>query len=231
MNRWIARSGALALLALSAQTPMAAQTLFYNGNWSLTDGQTSATNTGNADAVLFENFVVGGSGWNVTGLFGDFLRRGAGWSTANWEIRSGMSAGNGGTLVASGFGTTTNVATGRSNFNYTEYRATVSGLNLTLGPGTYWLGLAPVGLSTSPGNDIYLSYTSGANGVNALLDGDFFRRSLSDNYQEPPFFGNPNFAVGVLGTLATTTVPEPGSMLLVAGGLIAVGFSRRRRTS
>ena len=79
MSNCIIRAAQGAALVLAMQAPAAAQTLFYNGQWNLVDGQTSATNTGNPNQVIFENFVVGGSGWNVTGVFGEFLVRGAGW--------------------------------------------------------------------------------------------------------------------------------------------------------
>ena len=237
MNRWMKHVAWLAALAMAAPSSAAAQTLFYNGNWNLTDGQTSATNTGNANAIIFENFVVGGLGWNVTGLFGEFHQKGALWTTANWEIRTGITAGNAGTLVASGIGPTTNAATGRALGAFTEYRATISGLNLLFAPGTYWLGLAPVGASTAAGNDIYLSYTAGVNGVNSVLDGDFFVRSVVHNYQEPAAFSNVNFALGVLGTVVTqqqppsSSVPEPSSLaLMFAGSAVLAGVARRRRT-
>jgi hypothetical protein len=258
MYRWITRGIASAVLVLAAQTTASAQTLFFNGQWDRVDGQTSGSNvfSPSADQIIFENFVVSGSGWNVTGVFGEFLTEGPPdrWLTANWQIRSGISAGNAGTLVASGVGPTTSSLTGIDQGSYYGIRSTVSGLNVMLTAGTYWLALAPIGLTgvADPKSDIYLGSTSGLNGVNALIDGDFFVKSTNFNaynYVEPAAgefsWTGRNFALGVLGTQITsnppandpappanTTVPEPSTYVLMATGLAALGLvARRRRVS
>ena len=69
-------------------------------------------------AATFQNFNWAGG--TVTGLATNNLS-GLNPTTAYWEIRSGVSEGNGGTLVASGTGATTNQATGRSDFGFNEY--------------------------------------------------------------------------------------------------------------
>ena len=69
-------------------------------------------------------------------------------TTAYWEIRSGLTAGNGGTLLASGDGTDTTTNTGQTftgipGLSIPVYTNEVNGLSVTLGPGTYWLAVAP----------------------------------------------------------------------------------------
>jgi hypothetical protein len=82
---------------------------------------------------------------------------------ATWEIRSGISEGNGGTLVASGTNAATQTATGRSLWGtYPEYTIQVSGLDVTLAPGTYWLAVIPHGFGYGRW---FCSTTSGANAV------------------------------------------------------------------
>jgi hypothetical protein len=232
MHRWISRVSLAAALTLVVDSSAAAQTRFYNGQYNGVDAQSSSYNTYVGNIMLFDNFVVGGSGWQVSGLFGEYFTDNS-WTTASWEIRSGITPGNGGTLVASGTGATTNVATGRSGGRYVEYRTRVTGLNLLLAPGTYWLGISPIAINSATG-DIYLSRTSGLNGVNALIDGDYFGRTPTVAYAEYNGLPNLDFAYGVEGTLVTgqqppsTTVPEPSTFVLVITALSAMVLWRRR---
>ena len=68
-------------------------------------------------ASVYDDFIVpSGSGWNVTAVFSDNLPN-TRVTGANWEIRQGVSEGNGGTLIASGTTITPVVTdTGRSGF-------------------------------------------------------------------------------------------------------------------
>src|SRR5207244_8348415 len=80
---------------------------------------------------------------------------------ADWEIRTGISAGNAGTLVAGGITSAPVVTlTGRSGFGYLEYMVQVNGLNVTLAPGHYWLNVTPVDGGTGRS---FNSTTSGTN--------------------------------------------------------------------
>jgi hypothetical protein len=161
-------------------------------------------------------------------------------TTAYWEIRSGVSAGNGGTLLASGDGADTVTATGRSinvGIVLDEYTNQVA-VNVTLTAGTYWLAVAP---DVSNQNS-YISTTSGANAVGSPPgnDGDSFFSSsffgedfvpLSDASNEGP--GTWDYSMGVIGTAQplVSSVPEPfGATLLPTAGLILLGYLRRRGT-
>ena len=79
-------------------------------------------------AATYQNFTFAVRSATATGLFTNNLS-GLNPSTGYWEIRTGVSEGNGGTLVASGTGAITHTATGRSGFGFTEYRDEVDGLN------------------------------------------------------------------------------------------------------
>ena len=95
-------------------------------------------------AATYQNFINSQT-WNVTGLFTNNLSTLTP-SSGYWEIRSGMSEGNGGTLIASGTGSGGNFSqtpTGRGGFGYTEYTDLVSGLNVNLPSGMYWLAMVP----------------------------------------------------------------------------------------
>jgi hypothetical protein len=122
--------------------------------------------------------VTDAFGWKVTGLFSNnFTTLPFGLIStfqANWEIRSGVSAYNGGTLIASGTSPVTVTPTGRSVIDnsilYTEYTFLVSGLNVVLPFGTYHMNVAPIvpeAITTSYGSQFLLfnSTTDGANAV------------------------------------------------------------------
>jgi hypothetical protein len=143
-------------------SPCVLGTLWYNGDFNGVNGIANEQNTVVTQASVYDDFIVTGTGWIVTAVFSDNLA-----STtitgANWEIRSGVSAGNGGTLVASGTTAAPLVTpTGRSGFGFTEYMVEVTGLNVNLAPGTYWLNVTPIGNGAGASFD---SQTSGANAV------------------------------------------------------------------
>ena len=79
-------------------------TIWYNGDFNGSDGTVSVRHGFgllDIDAYVYENVQLGSS-QNVTGVFGTFLYSGTAPLGAEFEIRSGVSGGNGGTLVASG---------------------------------------------------------------------------------------------------------------------------------
>jgi hypothetical protein len=83
-------------------------------------------------------------------------------SSAQWVIRTGMPAGNGGLELASGDSQIKPAATGRSassgSVTLTEYKIQIDGLPLSLPLGHYWLAV-------SPNVAFVASQTSGANCV------------------------------------------------------------------
>jgi hypothetical protein len=224
----------IAVLALVSVVGAAqAQTLFYGGDVDLTNGgngiisQVGGTYT---DFWVYDDFTLS-DGSSITSVFGNFgdtsTTPGVG---LHWEIRTGVAAGSGGTVVASGVSTNfTRVATGRAPLGLTEYTytAAVSGVNLAA--GTYFLGIA---LDNSNSTDArsYLSITSGANGIGSPIhNGNSFVNSPSqglDWTDTQDLVGEPtDFSLGLTGT----TVPEPASM--AALGLGALALIRRRRAS
>jgi hypothetical protein len=220
--------------------------LWYNGNLDNRDAfsnQTSST-SGGVDGRIYENFIVPtGQTWTITSVFSNDVTspfNSFASTTAAWEIRSGVSAGNGGAVVASGDGADTRTNTGRTStvfapFRTTEFKNQVSGLHVTLLPGTYWLSVAPdtdgavdsywyvsttsgaAAVGTPPGNDGNSFFTSS-------FQGDFF--TPTSNLEGP---GNWDYSLGVAGTTALAT-PEPTSMtLLVAASFGFAGFNYCRR--
>ena len=208
-------------------------TLFYSGDFNENDpnanglaNETDAIVSGSPyGAATYQNFVVGGSGWNVTGLFTNNLSQLTP-TSGYWEVRSGLSEGNGGTLVASGTGSLTNTPTGRTGFGYTEYTNQVSGLNLNLGAGTYWESVVPV--CPSCDGRSFNSNTTGTNSIgtdvpdNQYWNSAFFGANFTNADTQGVFQG---FSAGVVGT----EVPEPSSLIMLGSGLVAAAGLVRRR--
>ena len=183
-------------------------TLWYNGDFDGIDGLTNEDNTSLGSgqfAHIYDDFIISEpGGWHVTALFSDNLEN-TNVTSATWEIRQGMSAGNGGTLVASGSGTPSVTPTGRSGFGFTEFQVEIDGLDITLAQGTYWLNVTPVGDLTGRSFD---STTSGfdcvgtpcCNDDTAFLDSNFF----GANFEPVADFGSQfhDFSMGVIGTPA-----------------------------
>jgi len=222
----------LSLFALLFHTTFAnAATLFYGGDFD--------PNNPNANGLANENDgIVGGSpygaatyqnfqagSWTVTGLFTNNLSTNTP-TGGYWEIRSGVSEGNGGTLVASGTGAITNTPTGRSGFGYTEYHNEVDGLNVSLSAGTYWLAVVPQ--AVGQGGRDFNSNTFGLNAIGTqtnnqqFFNSSFFGANYTNANNEGVF---QTFSSGVVGS----SVPEPSSMIMLGSGLLAAAGVVRRR--
>ncbi len=159
-------------------------TLWYNGDF---DGRNGGANQfeGQFGAGLFsviaDNFTGPPSGgtWTVTGVFSNNIMDpglNTAITTANWEIRTGVSEGNGGTVVASASAAPATVTpTGRVGFGRTEYTVMVTGLNVSL-PALpagqfYFLDVVPV-VPLGVSGQSFCTTTSGANCVGTPCGND-----------------------------------------------------------
>ncbi len=225
---------ALLLVATFANAQCGPGCVFYGGDLNV--------NSPNADGLANENdAIVGGTPYGaatyqnftlgadatVTSMFSNNLSGLTPW-TAYWEIRTGVSEGNGGTLVAAGTGGVTQTATGRSAFGYNEYRDALDGLDLVLTAGTqYWFAVLP----NDPNNANRSFNSNSTDGINAVgtqtSNQQYFNSpALGANFtnanNEGPF---PVFSSGVISLPA----PEPSSFILLGSGLLGVGGVVRRR--
>jgi hypothetical protein len=204
-------------------------TLWYGGDFDGRAALSDERNNYRGSSAVYDNFTVTGGGWQVTDLFANLLFN-YGTSGADFEIRSGVSAGNGGTVHFSGLGqAATQIATGREWNGWTEYTVKISNLNVTLAPGEYWLVVRSVTFSCGSGHLLSRAgSTTGANSIGGPIgDGNSFFTGPGANFVTTNQFlgaGTWDFSFGVNGTV----VPEPSTFVLIGVGLAALAFRRRR---
>ena len=137
---------------------------WYNGDWQpAIAGEGNWYASAQSFARAYDDFVVPDGGWTIVGVFAHTSMTSTGVTQASWEIRSGVSAGNGGTLVASGLSPATQTQTAVVGGGSYVYLIEVDGLSVTLAPGKYWLSVAPVTGNTQ-------SYLCATLGMNAIGD-------------------------------------------------------------
>jgi hypothetical protein len=231
-------TAALVLLNATAIAQAPPGSLWYNGDFNGVNGLANERDTFISQAAAYDDFdVTAPLGWHVTAVFSDNLSSFQLFVTAaDWEIRTGVFEGNGGTLVASG---TTNspvvTLTGRGGFGFQEYMVEVTGLNVFLpmlpAGQHYWLNVTPINSTGRTFN----STTSGANCVGTPCGNDqnaFFNSTsfgtyftLTTNGSIGCGSGCHDFSNGVIGTV----VPEPAMIALLTCGVGALLIALRRR--
>jgi hypothetical protein len=196
-------AGFLTIFMLCSQGLMAESLVWFNGTFNGVTGVSNYLASDMAWNYIFDDFIVPAGGWQVAGALSHNLTANnfdpSTVNSAHWEIRIGISVGNNGTVVAMGTSKATSTPTGVSWSNYTEYEIAVSGLNVNLAPGTYWLAVAP----EVNGGATYLSMTSGADssgtppGNNGNSWGIYAGSSYPENMDTR--FGQPtDFSLGLM---------------------------------
>lgn len=205
---------------------------FYGGD---ADGRSGLADENGGivnDAWVFDDFNWGGG--TVEALFGNYYTDTGAINGMEFEIRSSVSAGNGGTLVA--FGSTsafTWLDTGFDAFGLDLYRGDADVADFGLAAGTYHMAVRPVFTAQARA---FLATTGGANSVgspigngNSFFNSTFFAQNFAD--VSVVLTGAPgeiyDFSQGVIGDRGHV-VPLPTTAGLGAAGLALVGLRRRR---
>jgi hypothetical protein len=228
----LSRSLALVgLLALGTAAQAADPFLWYNGDFNSVDALWNTNGGALGNGYIYEDFVVpAGDTWTITGMFADVVTTMPTFAQATWEIRSGMSVGNGGMVVASGTSAAT-LTPGSNPFGLNRFLTEIN-VSTMLSAGTYWINVAPI--DTANSNATYVGTTVGANAVGTPagnnLNNFWQLPSLGLNYATPASQGLPyDFSYGIRGTIGGTAVPEPGTVALLVGAGISGLVLRRRR--
>lgn len=234
-------AAAVALVLACPRLASADSTLFYSGDPNKVNALANENNDllgnyGNYGAAVYDNFIVSGGTWTVSGLFSLNEQTSAfGFSgMAFYSIRSGVSTGIGGTIVAQGITAATETLDGFNNFGDTGYKTLVSGLNITLVPGQYWLTVVPFGAGMGAGRS-FQDLTSFANcvdcgahtGNDSFFDSSFYNASFAPASSYAGAVAN--FSTGVMGTSSGSQTPEPASLVLLGSGLLALAAAIRKR--
>lgn len=180
---------------------------------------------GSAATIVYSNGPINGTiqAWGISDIYGlanSFVSTGpvtvtgfdAGiWvfpgdtpTTVTWEILAGGPDWMGGTVLASGNANWSNVFWGQNGVGAYVYSSTISGLNVPIGAGTYWLELL--------------------NGQTAVYGWAFW-----DENDGPSQVYGLNQVPGGSNAFTIYGTPEPGTILMFGSGLLGVAGVLRRK--
>jgi hypothetical protein len=207
--------------------------LAYGGDPTTNAGATvNELTTNHGLKYAYDQFTVTSpTGWDVDRVWSNDAMKITGVTQAVWEIRTGMSPGNGGTLVASGTSTATQTATGLTGTTvpYPIYDIQVANLFVHLDPGTYWLTVAPVVGSDPVSSGMYDSYQVGTTGTNSVSGFSTSKTGLLNDPSDSLNYisTSDDYSMGLGGSVSA--VPEPSSIRMVGlgGTLLASGIGLR----
>jgi PEP-CTERM motif len=200
--------------------PAAAQVLYDNGP---INGTTDAW-TINFGYVVSDSIQVSGSIENPTeSIFGVWEFPGDTMTSVDWSI---TGSENGGTVYGSGTASGANLSDkflSTNQYGYNIDLITISGLNVNLNAGTYWLNLQNAVVPS--GDPVYWDETSGKGcGGNDGKGG-----GCPSQASESAVGTIPSEAFTIIGNGTSGSTPEPNSILLFGSGILGLAGVLRRR--
>ena len=169
--------------------------LFYGGDINVSDFNAAGLSDENTllipNSSTYGNFNVPSGSVTINGILIN-VQADANFDplVATYDVRSGVTEGNGGTQIATGTVSTTVASTGRNFLGLNEYTVAVTlSAPLVLGPGGYWFNLTPsctnggTDGSCSAGRMFVSNTTNKANNVNG---GEETQHQM---FLNSPFFG------------------------------------------
>ena len=197
-------------LALCLAQAASAAVVFNNGAPDQVSGTNMSAN------MVAEDFTIGATTditnlrfWTIQSALGDYS------GSLSWAIYGGGAQP--GAVLFSGTSAATAVATGGSSgFGYAEYVFDITTL-FQLSAGSYWLGLGNNPLDPNNPSEMLWETTGSVTGSTSRYhDGAAWIDST--NHQ----------AFRIDGNVVNPTIPEPGTLALLAISLAAAGFVRRK---
>ncbi len=189
-----------------AVVPGSAQTLYSNGPingtidlWNIYYGHIVSDSF-----TLSSASTVGGFDLGVWEFPGDKAL------TVDWSI---TALENGGTLYGSGTAHVTDTFISTNQYGYDIDSLKATGLNVSLGSGTYWLNLQNT--TSQLGDGVFWDENDGKSLASDSLVGTI---------------GSESFEI-LGGSTTTTTTPEPSSILLFGSGILSLAGVLRRGAS
>jgi hypothetical protein len=175
-------------------------------------------------AYPVNDVTVGPEGWQITSISEQFAAGGAWPSTFNVVLN--IFSKSGPLPLVTDDPTAGSVQTATLVRGATDV-VTVSGLNILLAPGDYWIGFTPQLDYGSNGQEFQLVAAQLGDFSAFRNPGDGF--GFGNGWITSGTFGSgpdSDLAIEIDGNLAGA--PEPGSIALLGGGMAAVIFARRR---
>ena len=197
------RTLALCLLCLALLVaPAAAQYIYDNGP---VNGTVDAW-TINFGYTVSDTFTLNVASTPIGFVFWVWEFPGDKALTVDWSFTSEEF---GGTTYASGTASVADQFISANQYGYNIDKLTVTGLNIPLAAGTYWLNLQNA--TTQAGNPLYWDENSGPSAASESALGTI-----------------PSEAFAISGACCSQT-PEPGSILLLGSGMLGLAALLRRR--